>query len=39
MAKQQANKIHVLINYIWFCNKNAKIIFFKSLTMMDKYNL
>ena len=29
LAKQQVNKIHVLVNYVWFCNKNAKIIFLK----------
>ena len=39
MAKQQVNKIHVLIKYIWFCNKNAKNNILKSLIMMDKYNL
>ena len=29
LAKQQVNKIHILINYVWFCTHNAKIIFLK----------
>ena len=29
LAKQQVNKIHILINCIWFCTQNAQIIFWK----------
>ena len=29
LAKQQVNKIHILINCVWFCTQNAKIIFLK----------
>ena len=29
LARQQVNKIHSLIIYIWFCNQNEKMIFLK----------
>ena len=29
LAEQQVNKIHILINCVWFCTQNTKIIFLK----------
>ena len=38
LAKQQVNKIHVLINYM-ILQQKCKSNILKSLIMMDKYNL
>ena len=39
LAKQQVNKIHVLINYLMILQQKCKNNILKSLIMMDKYNL